>query len=214
MAGVKRFQDLDCWKLARMVRREMVRLTRREPVCRDYRFVNQIRDAARGGTRNIAEGYSRFNPAEIVYFLAIAKSSLDETEDEMLDGLESGYWVQPEYNVVRAYLRRTHGAIRGWWRYLESAEAHRFYAEHKARIDREIKLGLRRPPKDPNSRPWRREKAAPVKPCGISILDPPNLTLEPKPRTAEPEPEPATPNPKNLKNPENPKNPSKPRRLY
>src|SRR5262245_29153936 len=140
MAGVKRFQDLDCWKLARMVRREIVRLTRREPVCREFKFVGQIRDAARGGTRNIAEGYSRFNPKEILYFLSVAKSSLDETADELLDGLESGYWSPAEYATVRSYLRRTHGAIRGWWRYLESPEAHRFYDTHRARIEREIKL--------------------------------------------------------------------------
>jgi len=56
MAGVKRFQDLDCWKLARMTRREVVRLTAREPVRKDFKFVAQIRDAVRGGTRNIAEG--------------------------------------------------------------------------------------------------------------------------------------------------------------
>jgi four helix bundle protein len=162
MAGVKRFQDLDCWKLARMVRREVVRLTRREPVCREFKFVNQIRDASRGGTRNIAEGYSRFVPAQILYYLGIAKASLDETADELLDGLESGYWSRDEYNVVRSYLRRTHGAIRGWWRYLESPEAARFYEQHKARIEREIKLGLRKPPKDPNSRPWRKKKPEPA----------------------------------------------------
>jgi four helix bundle protein len=184
MAGVRRFQDLDCWKLARMVRREVVRLTRREPVCRDYKVVNQIRDAARGGTRNIAEGYSRFNPREIVYFLSVAKSSLDETEDEMLDGLESGYWSEGEYAAVRSYLRRTHGAIRGWWRYLESAEAARFYEQHKARITRETQLGLRRPPKDPASRPWRRKQPA----------DRVSPAFRAEPGTLEP----GTPNPKNL----------------
>jgi len=158
MAGVRRFQDLDCWKLARMVRREVVRLTRREPVCREFKFVAQIRDAARGGTRNIAEGYSRFVPSEILYYLRIAKASLDETADELLDGLESGYWSTAEYNTVRSYLRRTHGAIRGWWRYLESPQAAQFYEQHKARIDREIRLGLRRAPKDPHSRPWRKNR--------------------------------------------------------
>jgi len=158
MAGVKRFQDLDCWKLARMVRREVVRLTARPPVSRDFKFVNQIRDAARGGTRNIAEGYSRFVPSEILLFLGYAKASLDETADELLDGLESGYWSRAEYDSVRSYLRRTQGAIRGWWRYLESPEARRFYESHRSRIEREIRAGLRRPPKDPASRPWRRRR--------------------------------------------------------
>ena len=142
-----------------MVRREVVRLTCREPVCREYKFVSQIRDAARGGTRNIAEGYARFIPAEILNFLRIAKASLDETKDQLMDGLESGYWSRAEFDVVHSYLRRTQGAIRGWQRYLESPDAARVYEERKARIDRDLKLGLRRPPKDPESRPWRRKKA-------------------------------------------------------
>lgn len=159
MAGVRRFQDLDCWKLARMLRREIVRLTRTAPACSDYRFVSQIRDAARGGTRNIAEGYSRFSPSEIVRFLSYAKSSLDETADALIDGLESNYWSQADYNRARSLLKRTQGAIRGWWRYLESPEAARFYEGHRKRIDAEIEAGLRRPPKDPESRSWRRKKA-------------------------------------------------------
>jgi four helix bundle protein len=158
MAGVRRFQDLDCWKLARMLRREIVQLTRRSPACKDFKFVDQIRDAARGGTRNIAEGYSRFIPSEILRFLGYAKSSLDETADELIDGLESGYWSRAEYQRARSLLRRTHGAIRGWWRYLESPEAARFYEAHRARIEREIRAGLRRPAKDPESRPRRRKK--------------------------------------------------------
>ncbi|HET7696743.1 MAG TPA: four helix bundle protein [Vicinamibacterales bacterium] len=155
MAGVRRFQDLDCWKLARMVRREVVRLTGTAPVCSDYKFVAQIRDAARGGTRNIAEGFSRFIPSEILRFLAYAKSSLDETADALLDGLDSHYWSESDYNRARSLLKRTQGAIRGWWRYLESPEAARFYEGHRTRIEAEIKAGLRRPPKNPESRPWR-----------------------------------------------------------
>ncbi len=127
-------------------------------MCREYRFVNQIRDAARGGTRNIAEGYGRFIPREILYYLRIAKASLDETKDELIDGLESGYWSRTEFDIVHSYLRRTQGAIRGWRRYLESPEAARFYEQHKARIELQIKLGHRRPPKDPALRPWRRKK--------------------------------------------------------
>ena len=57
--------------------------------------------------------------------------------------------------------------IHGWRRYLESPDAARFYATHKARIDREIKLGLRRPPKDPNSRPWRRKNLVPPEPTEL-----------------------------------------------
>jgi four helix bundle protein len=189
MAGVKRFQDLDCWKLARMVRREVVRLTRREPVCRDFKFVNQIRDAARGGTRNIAEGWSRFGPAEIVYFLGIAKASLDETEDEMLDGFESGYWTRQEYNVVRSYLRRTHGAIRGWWRYLESPEAHpvprRSQGANRTRNPARPAPLAQRPRLTPLAPPGKARARETESRRTLNL----NLNLNHEPRTANREPE-------------------------
>jgi hypothetical protein len=142
-------------------------------------------------------------PREIVYYLSIAKSSLDETADELLDGLESGYWSQAEYNDVRSLLRRTHGAIRGWWRYLESPAAHRFYASHREKIERDIKTGLRRPPKDPASRPWRqktRESLDPQTANPANPANPENLNRRTR-RTPNPK------NPENLKNPENPSNP-------
>jgi four helix bundle protein len=164
-----------------MLRREVVRLTRMAPACNDFKFVAQIRDAARGGTRNIAEGYSRFIPSEILRFLSYAKASLDETADALIDGLESGYWTQADYNRARSLLRRTQGAIRGWWRYLESPEAARFYEKHRERIEQEIKAGLRRPLKDPASRPWRQERRQ----------NPQNPNLK-NPQNPEPE-EPAEP---------------------
>jgi hypothetical protein len=62
MAGVKRYEDLNAHKLAVQLRRDVFRLTSHGVVGSDYRFVSQIRNSARGGARNIAEGFSRCAP--------------------------------------------------------------------------------------------------------------------------------------------------------
>ena len=131
MGGVHRFQDLECHKLAVQVRREILRLTRRESVKREFRYVDQIRDAARSATRNIAEGFSRFNPSETASYLSIVKASLDEVRDELQDGRESGYFSNEECDLVLALVARTIGAVMRWRRYLESSQAKRFYEHHK-----------------------------------------------------------------------------------
>lgn len=133
MASVRRFQDLECHKLAVQIWREVIRLTARAPVCTDFKFVSQIRDSARGAPRNIAEGYSRFNPTEILQFLSCAQASLDETKNHTMDAQESGYFPDDETEVVLTLIRRTLGAIRNWREYLESPAARRFYEQHKAR---------------------------------------------------------------------------------
>jgi four helix bundle protein len=132
MAGVTRFQDLDSHKLAVAVRREVLRLTRREAVRRDYKFLHQLRDSARSAPRNIAEGYSRFNPTEILPFLNYAKSSLDETRNHIEDGQEEGYFTADEAATVITLICRTIAATVRWMQYLESPAARAFYARHRA----------------------------------------------------------------------------------
>ena len=83
--------------------------------------------------------------------------------------------------------------------------------QHKARIEREVKLGLRRPPKDPGSRPWRKKKHS-------DPADPAPERPNPKPEAPNRENrEPRTRRTQNLRNPRNPRNPEnppKPRCLY
>ena len=49
--GSRSFKELDIYVLSVESRREIVRLTSRAPVCRDFDFVKQIRNAARGGPK-------------------------------------------------------------------------------------------------------------------------------------------------------------------
>jgi four helix bundle protein len=133
MGGARRVEDLEAYQLAVQVRRRIFRLTKREPIASDFKFVAQIRDAARGGSRNISEGFSRFAPNEFRQYLTYARSSLSEVKDELEDGLDSEYVTEAEHDEIRALLERTNGAIARLMEYLESATAHRFYEEHRKR---------------------------------------------------------------------------------
>jgi four helix bundle protein len=146
---IDRFEDLDTYQLAVELRREVFRLSSKGPVTRDYKFVTQIRDAARGGPRNISEGFSRFKPNEFVNFLSYAKASIDESKNHILDGFESGYFTREECDGMLLLVRRTLGAIRGLMRYLESpAAALAFERIRKARG-----VGSRRNPRTRNPEP-------------------------------------------------------------
>jgi four helix bundle protein len=134
MPGAKRVQELDAHKLAVELRRAVFRLTSKGTVSRDYRFVSQIRDSARGGPRNIAEGYSRFVPGENRRFLSYAKASLDETKEHIEDGRDSDYFSKEESAELLTLAERTLSAVCKLMRYLESPAAQRAYeAIRKAR---------------------------------------------------------------------------------
>lgn len=151
MSGVTRVEDLEAYKLAVQVRRRVFRLTNRQPAASDFKFVGQIRDAARGGPRNIAEGFSRFAPNDFRLYLTYARSSLNELADELEDGFDSEYFTESERDEIRALIDRTNGAIARLMEYLESATARRFYEEHRKR--RRQKEWEPTPNENPNPNP-------------------------------------------------------------
>jgi four helix bundle protein len=144
MRTAKRYQDLYCYQLAVEMRRTVLALTKREPVRRNFRYVSQLEDSARGAARNIAEGHSRFNPTEIVPFASYAKASTDETGNHIVDGVEEGFFSKEEAEQVLNIIDRLIPALLNWIRYLESPAARRFYEEFKKRRQRgEPTKGLR-----------------------------------------------------------------------
>ena len=64
MAGLKRPEDFDVWKLAWELKRRVFAFTATSPASSDRRFCDDIRRAARSGPDLVAEGYYGFNPRE------------------------------------------------------------------------------------------------------------------------------------------------------
>jgi four helix bundle protein len=90
---VRDFEDLVCWQLSRALVSEVCAETARGPASRDFKFRDQIRDAAASAPRNIAEGFGRFSPADFARFLRYAVASLAETRNHLRDGEDRGYFT-------------------------------------------------------------------------------------------------------------------------
>jgi four helix bundle protein len=81
--GARRFRDVIAWQLARELRRELRTIWQRPSVASDFKLTNQLRDAARTVTANIAEGFP-CSHAEFARFLQISYRSLEEIEDRLI----------------------------------------------------------------------------------------------------------------------------------
>jgi four helix bundle protein len=101
VAGVRRYEDLDAWRIADELKLEVYALTTSGPASKDFGFRNQIRDSAASATKNIAEGFGRFRPADNARFVEFSASSTMETKDSLKDGIDRGYFT-PE-GVRRAH---------------------------------------------------------------------------------------------------------------
>jgi four helix bundle protein len=95
--GVSRLEDLRAWQLARAFKLEVYRLIRASPDAkRDYRFKDELSEAAMGGESNIAEGWRRYLAGEMGRFLAYASASLEEATRRVQDGIDREYFREDE----------------------------------------------------------------------------------------------------------------------
>ena len=73
MAGVRRFEDLDCWKLANELKLRIYEVLEHPYLKIDRDFCEDARAAARSGPSNIAEGFGRRTDPDFAHFLDIAR---------------------------------------------------------------------------------------------------------------------------------------------
>jgi four helix bundle protein len=72
------FEDLDCWQCSRKLVSSVYRLSRSEPISRDFGICNQLQRAAVSIMSNIAEGFERAHVSEKSQFYNIARGSTAE----------------------------------------------------------------------------------------------------------------------------------------
>ena len=87
----KDFTELVCWQLAHELSIFILDVTSRPAAKPNRRFCEQADDAASSATRNIAEGFGRYDHKEFAQFVKIALGSLNETRNNIIEAFDRGY---------------------------------------------------------------------------------------------------------------------------
>src|SRR5215813_13799699 len=103
---IKNFEDLEIWKSARGLTKEIYRLTSDQKFSRDFKFRDQIRGAAISIMSNIAEGYERGGNQEFTQFLYIAKGSCGEVRSLLYVALDEAYLAQKQCEELTQSFKR------------------------------------------------------------------------------------------------------------
>jgi four helix bundle protein len=118
--GIKRLEDLVAFQLAVQLKRGVYALVDGNTRARsDWKYRDQLFDAALGGESNIAEGWYRYNAAEISQFIRYALASLAETDRRLRDGADRKYFTQSEIEPLCRTCSRAIGATTNWWKSLQ-----------------------------------------------------------------------------------------------
>ena len=122
MATIRRFQDLDAWRLARELNGRVYRLSNTGPFAQDRALRDQIRRASISISSNVAEGFERRSPADFARFLTIAKASASEVLSQLYLALDLGYITEHQFDELHRAIDSVSRSIGGLVRYLRSAD--------------------------------------------------------------------------------------------
>ena len=100
MASIKRFEDLECWKEARVLVRQIYEFTKKKKFSMDFELKNQIRRSAVSTMANTAEGFHRNSNKDFLKFLDYSRSSIAETLSHAYVALDQDYIVEPEMETL------------------------------------------------------------------------------------------------------------------
>ena len=147
-SGVDRFTKLRAWQACDAYKKTIYRLCEEPPLANDWRRRGQLEESVRGPTAHLAEGYGRFSPPDFARFAVMARASLMESQNHLLDLVDRGYISEERRASVNALAETALEQVTGLLEYLQSPEALR-----NARRARERRIATRPDRRTRNSEP-------------------------------------------------------------
>lgn len=118
MATVKRFEELDMWKLSRELCNNISGVIDSGKCRNNYRLINQMEGSSGSIMDNIAEGFERGTKAEFIVFLGYAKGSCGEFRSQLYRALDRNYIDQKQFDTLSIMAKRISAMIQKFIGYL------------------------------------------------------------------------------------------------
>ena len=122
MATIKSFEDLEIWKEARQLAKEIYVISNETALKTDFRFKEQIKAASGSIMDNIAEGFERDGTIEFRQFLSIANGSAGETRSQIYRLFDYEYISEERFIELKNICETLSGKIKNFITYLNKKD--------------------------------------------------------------------------------------------
>ncbi len=113
------FEELEVWKKARALKTEISILVKSFPPDEKYRLVDQLIRCSRSINTQIAEGHNRRTWPDRLRFCVIARGSLSETLNHLIDAIDEQFITTEQLNYFRDKITEVEKLLNGYINYLE-----------------------------------------------------------------------------------------------
>lgn len=123
MATINRFEDLEIWKSARILCRDIRKLiVQNKDFSRDFSLRDQLSGSSGSIMDNIAEGFGREGNKEFINFLTYAQGSCNETKSQLYRAYDFGYITDEEKEELFESIEKMGYGIKAFINYLITSE--------------------------------------------------------------------------------------------
>jgi four helix bundle protein len=119
----RRFEELEAWQLANEVKRKVYNLLDASDARKDRKFSEQITESAASAPANLSEGFGYYRHPEFARHTRVAKSSLMETQNHLMDGVDRKFWSLERARPIYQLADRAIGKCVRLLEHLESTDA-------------------------------------------------------------------------------------------
>lgn len=119
MGTVKRFEDLDVWKLSRTLCLRVGKIIDNGNLKNNYRLISQLEGSSGSIMDNIAEGFERGTKGEFIQFLGYAKGSCGELRSQLYRILDRNCINKDEFDELHDLSTRVSAMVQKFIAYLQ-----------------------------------------------------------------------------------------------
>ena len=122
MATIKRFEEIDAWKVARELCLKIGTIIDEGLFNKSFRLIAQVEGSSGSIMDNIAAGFERGTRAEFIQFLGYAKGSCGEFRSQLYRVVDRKYLTQEQFDNLYSLAVRISAMIQKLIEYLQKTD--------------------------------------------------------------------------------------------